>query len=284
MVSRPGRVPRILDRQPSPLGRVVPRRGTARERARSIAVGGHRRPGAHTQLEGGRIHTSGGRALGLRPAALRDQLWWLVGVAVLALGLLAPALLAVVASGGAITAMDVMSDAVEVTGIPWFVGGVASLNIFVWAAAAAVFLVAALGVWHTDARLAAFPATWGVLSAVVALDDRFLLHEVVLPYLGVPEEAVYLAYGVVAVVLLVGFASVLLAQPEAVILLLALVALSTSVALDVVGWDSTSRRVAEETAKMFGAVALLCFPSAIVVRRLRRMPPAAAGTNRVATD
>ncbi|MCF6743470.1 hypothetical protein E9529_04120 [Blastococcus sp. KM273128] len=73
------------------------------------------------------------------------QRGWLVGAMASGLVLAGLAPLAVLVSGGSVAAMDLMSDPVEVTGIPWFVGGVASLNQFVWAAGAAVFLLAAVG-------------------------------------------------------------------------------------------------------------------------------------------
>ncbi|MCF6506642.1 hypothetical protein E9549_04365 [Blastococcus sp. MG754426] len=215
--------------------------------------------------------TDGGRGPGAA-ARIRRQRGWLIAAVASGLAAAALAPLAALVSGGSIAAMDLMSDPVEVTGIPWFVGGVASLNLFVWAAAAAVILLAAVGLRHVDARLSAALAGWGLLTAVLTLDDRFLLHEVVLPYLGVPEVLVYLLYVVVVLALLAGFRSELAGQPEVVLLLLGLGALAASVGLDVTGWDSTVRRVAEETAKMIGATALLCFPSAIVVRHLRRLP------------
>lgn len=210
----------------------------------------------------------GGRGL----ARIRRHRGWLLGAVAFGLVVAGLAPLAALLSGGSIAAMDLMSDPVEVTGIPWFVGGVASLNLFVWAAGAAVFLLAALGLRHVDPRLSAALAGWGLLTAVLTLDDRFLLHEVVLPYLGVPEVLVHLLYVVAVLALLVGFRAVTAGQPEVVLLLLGLGALAVSVGLDLTGWDSTVRRVAEETAKMIGATALLCFPSAILVRHLRRLP------------
>lgn len=109
----------------------------------------------------------------------------------------------------------------------------------------------------------------GLLTVVLTLDDRFLLHELVLPHFGVPEIVTYAAYGVLAVVLAVAFCRVLLAQPETWLLFLAVVAMGLSVGLDLTGIDSTVRRVAEETAKMTGASALTLFPATVLVNRLR---------------
>lgn len=185
----------------------------------------------------------------------------------LALAGLAP--LAHVVTGGGITAMDLMSDPVELTGTPWYLGGVAALNLFLWAAAAALLLVAAVGLWTRERGLAAAMGAIGLLTVLVALDDRFLVHELVLPHFGVPEIVSYVAYGVLAAGLVAAFGRVLLAQPEAWLLVLALLGMGASVGLDLTGIDSTVRRVAEETAKMVGAVALTVFPATVLVNRLR---------------
>ena len=185
----------------------------------------------------------------------------------LALAGLAP--MAHVVTGGGITAMDLMSDPVELTGTPWYLGGVAALNLFLWAAAAALLLVAAVGLWTRERGLAAAMGAIGLLTVLVALDDRFLVHELVLPHFGVPEIVSYVAYGALAAGLVAAFGRVLLAQPETWLLVLALVGMGASVGLDLTGIDSTVRRVAEETAKMVGAAALTVFPATVLVNRLR---------------
>jgi hypothetical protein len=113
---------------------------------------------------------------------------------------------------------------------------VADLNLFVWAAGAAVYLLGALVLRHIDPRLSRAMAWLGAFTVVLTLDDRFLLHEVVLPYLpGLPEIVTYAAYGLVTAWLLAAYRDVLLRQPETVTLLLAVAALGVSVGLDVLG-------------------------------------------------
>lgn len=203
---------------------------------------------------------------------------WLAILLGLALAGLAP--LAHVATGGGITAMDLMSDPVELTGTPWYLGGVATLNLFLWAAASALLLVAAAGLWPQDRRFAAALGAIGLLTAVVALDDRFLVHELVLPHFGVPEVVAYGAYAVLAVGLAAAFGRLLLGRTETWLLALAVLAMGLSVALDLTGIDSTVRRVAEETAKMVGAAALTLFPATVLVRRLRAEEGARGATPR----
>lgn len=206
---------------------------------------------------------------GLRPAAVRRQLSWLLTAAALTLVLVAPAPLFAIASDGRIPVMDLMSDPAEVEPFPWYVGAVSDLNLFVWAAATAMYLLAAFGLRRAEPGLAATMAALSALTVVFALDDRFLLHEIVYPWLfGVPELVTFGVYAAFLAVILVVYRRVLLAQPEVVILLLGLVGLGLSLLLDAVGWDSTLRRAAEETAKMLGAIAWMIFPAAILLRRL----------------
>lgn len=195
----------------------------------------------------------------------------------LTLGLLLAALapLGHLVTGGGITAMDLMSDPVELTGTPWYLGGVAALNLFLWAAAAGLLVVAGVGLWPGERRLAVAMLVLGLVAVVVALDDRFLLHELVLPHFGVPEVVSYAAYAAGALVLTAALGRVLLREPAAWLLVLALAGLAASVALDLTGIDSTVRRVAEETAKMVGASALAFFPGTVLVGRLRQVRGAA---------
>lgn len=212
---------------------------------------------------------SGERVQG-RGNRLRLPLGWFAAAVGLGLTLSALAPLATVVSGGSIHPMDLMSDPVEVTGILWFVGGVASLNLFLWAACAALMTVAAAGLWRHDRALARGLAAWSALAAILLLDDRFLLHELVLPAIvGIPELATYGFYLAIALAALAVCWRPFARLPEFGLLLVALAVLSLSVALDLTGWDSDVRRVAEETTKMVAAALLASFPAAILVRSVR---------------
>ena len=94
-----------------------------------------------------------------------------------AVGLTSLALLADPVSEGRIGPMDLLSDPAEATGIPWCIGAVSDLNLFVWAAGAAIYLLAAAGL----PRLSGALAWLGALTVVFTVDDRFLLHEIVYP-------------------------------------------------------------------------------------------------------
>ena len=207
------------------------------------------------------------RPAGLRTRDLRAQLPWLGIAVVLTSVLVGMAWLASVVSEGRIPMMDLLSDPAEVEKIPWFTGAVSDLNLFVWAAGAALYLVAALGLRYRNRSLAHVVMWLGLFTVVLTLDDRFLLHEIVLPWLfGLPEIVVFAAYAVGAVVIVVTFRRVLVVQPELSILVLGLLGLGVSVFLDVFGPDADLRRVVEESAKLVGALGWALFqpPSSFI--------------------
>lgn len=191
-------------------------------------------------------------------------------VAGLALSLLAP--LGQLLTGGSVSAVELISDPVESHDIAWFAGGLASITMFLWAGAAALLAVGAVGLWRDERPLARALAALALLTVVVLLDDRFLLHELVLPHFGVPELVSYLAYALAGAAIVLVFWRVLLRYEASWLLALALVGMGLSVLLDLTGIDSDVRRVAEESAKMIGAAALVAFPALLLHRRLRRTP------------
>lgn len=83
-----------------------------------------------------------------------------------------------------------------------YVGWLAHLTVLTWAGAAATSLFAGflLRVGGSAAS-ATFLLALGSFTALLVLDDFFLLHESVYPRLGVPEEGVYITYGVLVLVL-----------------------------------------------------------------------------------
>lgn len=204
-----------------------------------------------------------------QPSRLPSPPWLALSVVTLlglAIGGLAP--LGHLVTGGGITAVELLSDPAELTEIGWYSGGVASLNMFLWAGAAALFLTGAAGLWRQDRRLALVLGWIGVLATVILIDDRFLLHELVLPHFGIPEIVSYAAYGLAGLALVgLGWRTLLRLQ-ESWVLAWALLWMGLSVLLDLSGIDSDARRVAEEMAKMVGATALLAFPALLLARLL----------------
>ncbi len=89
-------------------------------------------------------------------------------------------------------------DPTDVAGVPWWAGSISRLTNLCWAVAATVNILAAR-VSVTSGR-----RPWlllGGLCAVIAIDDTLLVHEEVMPSVGVPEAALLAAYPVVGLVL-----------------------------------------------------------------------------------
>lgn len=205
------------------------------------------------------------------PKRRGSSLCWLVAAFAVAALLLALGPLASALTRGRVPATALTSDPADVTGAPWYVGGVSDLTLFVWAAAATAFLIGALGMWGSARRTAVAFGWFGSLTLVTLLDDRFLLHEKVIPEkFGVPELAVLVTYGGVLGWLLVTFGADLLRRAERDILVVAVVALSVWLTLDLLDASSLSLRLSREAAKMLGAVCWASYPMAVVVGRLRR--------------
>ena len=115
-----------------------------------------------------------------------------------------------------------------------------SLNLLIWAAGAALHIVVGTAVRPRSPRLGA--ALWwlGGLTLLFALDDQFLVHEIFMPWIfGFPETVTFAIYAAMLAIIVLRFRGVLLGQPEASILILALVALGGSMTADVLGWEVT---------------------------------------------
>jgi len=147
----------------------------------------------------------------------------------------------------------------------WYTGFVSVLGVMAWAGVSAACLVLSLAAVPERRALLLL----GVLTAALAADDAFLLHEVVLPtQLGVPELlpiALYAlaALGVLALLHRSGRWDLQLS------FVLAGACLAGSILVDlVVPFDSANTRVTvvEDGLKVLGAVQLLALPTLIASR------------------
>lgn len=77
-----------------------------------------------------------------------------------------------------------------------YYGFVSNLGVMAWSATAAVCLFAALVLAAQRRRkaLIGFAASAGLLTGWLALDDALLIHEVVFPSFGIPQNAVLVLY------------------------------------------------------------------------------------------
>lgn len=139
--------------------------------------------------------------------------------------------------------------------VPLYIGFLSQAGIFFWSSSAAVsiFSAAAFTRQGTDNEIRGFLFASGILSLWLGLDDVFLLHEEFFPYFGVPEKAVYLAYGALMLCYLTKFRSVIL-KTEYVLLGLALFFFAASVGLDWVEPEVADIFLLEDGAKVIGIV------------------------------
>ena len=145
-----------------------------------------------------------------------------------------------------------------------YYGAASNLGVLVWTVGASVAAAAAFVLWRrgADRNETLFFAAAAILTGAVAVDDLYMVHEIVLPRLGVPQTLILAAYGAAGVAYLVVFRKRLLASGGWAFLL-AIVALGLSIGVDaVIKHQPEAIMVAEDAAKFFGS----CLWSAFHVR------------------
>ncbi len=113
-------------------------------------------------------------------------------------------------------------------------GLISNLGILLWWAAASITAFAALVAACLSSRLYEILALAmaAVFSAWLALDDLFMLHETVLPLIGLPQPATYALYGAIACAYIaLSWRVVLTASP--MFLLMAISSLGLSISIDI---------------------------------------------------
>lgn len=178
--------------------------------------------------------------------------------------ILAVVALIVAMSVAAITGLGVpprllFADPAAYAGEPPYLGMFSSLTVISWTtgAAFALFGAWAAGVETVDRKTLIF---MGSLTACLAIDDQFQLHETVGPeHLGIPQPVFFIAYALVAIALTIWHQPTIRRGPIAY-LAAAIMLLGLSVVIDMVGdalvlLDAVGAVVAiEEGAKLAGAV------------------------------
>jgi hypothetical protein len=153
---------------------------------------------------------------------------------------------------------------------PWL-GLFSNIGIFLWwmAGVVAVFTGLLLRLAPGQGTKSAFLLSWGTLTAILALDDFFMIHEWVVPtYLPLSDDFMFGVYFVVALFLLVIFRDEIIASPFP-IFLFALACFALSIVIDLIGpfrpvdWGLSARLVwnleyvVEDGLKLIGIVAWL---------------------------
>jgi hypothetical protein len=126
---------------------------------------------------------------------------WLADVAVALCGVVpATLILLLVYVAHRLTGIEIShftSDPLAIAKAPWYVGGVSTVGLLVWAATSAICLFAGYSRCG-DPAAAGFLRGAGWLTLVLLLDDSFMFHEVVAPQLHLAEKLVLAAYAIAA--------------------------------------------------------------------------------------
>lgn len=128
---------------------------------------------------------------------------------------------------------DMTRDVTAIAGIHPLTGILSSLGILLWWTSAAIYFFAAfVQRGHQGAAGVGFLVYSGCLSAYLGFDDLFLIHEYLAPiYLKVSERLVYVCIALATVVYLGRYRRILQGS-TGLLLLLALMCLAGSVAID----------------------------------------------------
>lgn len=155
-------------------------------------------------------------------------------------------------------------------------GAVSTLGIMLWSATAAVCLFAAvLYAGLQQKRACLFSLHGGVLSIFLALDDAYLLHEIVAPKLGIPQIVFMSLIGAAALSYL-GLHARRLKESGAWILAISLICFAISVGIDQI-FHSVHPLwiIAEDGPKFIGIVAWFLFHllahTQLVLRTMRQI-------------
>ena len=196
--------------------------------------------------------------------------------AVLLLSVYGPAVLVLILAlaGSLVTERpisDFTRDLASIAQVPPFIGLVSNLGILLWASAAATGLVTAAVLAKDQApqMLTRFFLWFGLLTSLLALDDFFLLHERMFPrFLGLPEEATLVIYGVLLLYILIRFRPVYRTMP-CFFLWAALVGFASSLLVDQVPEHIIPyHHLFEDGFKFLGISSWLAFVAQAAVRQL----------------
>lgn len=161
---------------------------------------------------------------------------------------------------GLSTVERLMRDPVATMNESATLGAVSHIGVLGWAVTAGVCIFTAAAARQRDVvgDRAGFLFWAGLLSAVLCLDDLFIIHERLGPeYLGVPETAIYAFYATAALLLLVRFRATVM-RTEVLLLLSAGTAMAVAIVVDCVPLAWFNRvgpvwlQLIEDGAKLLG--------------------------------
>lgn len=153
---------------------------------------------------------------------------------------------------------DLTADPNVIADQPFYIGLLSQLGLFFWSAAATLSFTFAFFSKRlvNDKVLTSFYVFSGVIISILMVDDCFMLHEDVLPGLGIPQKVVFLIYGILVSIYLMKFYKIILKTPF-ILLLFAFGGFSLSALIDLFFHFETSNiwdSFIEDGAKFTGIV------------------------------
>ncbi|NQZ96715.1 MAG: hypothetical protein HRU01_09415 [Myxococcales bacterium] len=209
------------------------------------------------------------RSIDLGDQFFRNRLPLCIGSAIGALGI---AGICVLASVTGSDLSELTRDVVAVVDTHLYTGALSTTGLMLWAAAAAICLLAASLVGRMAQHRSSmwFLLCAGALTTLLGFDDAFLLHERVFPtYLGLPQKGVYAVYIGMITAFLVGFMPSIL-KTDYVILAASLVFMALSVGMDEFLVYSRFETFVEDSCKFVGIVFWLTYFAWTSSRLIRR--------------
>lgn len=163
-------------------------------------------------------------------------------------------------------------DPLGFTDIPVYKGVLSNLGVLIWSAAAAVcfFTYGVIHRWSAGGVNSHFLLAGGLITALLALDDLFMLHEVVFPvHLGVPQNIVYATHAVLLLWFLVWYRSTIL-QTDYLLLALSFAGFGLSVGFDATAslYSVPGLYIFEDGGKLFGIVSWTAYFTLVSVRHI----------------
>ncbi|NLD72361.1 MAG: hypothetical protein GX649_06550 [Chloroflexi bacterium] len=159
-------------------------------------------------------------------------------------------------------------DPAAITDSLWSLGAQSTFGIILWAATTGILLLGGALLWPIAERRRSTWFLWasGALSLLLTVDDAYLLHEDVLPSIGIPELGVYALYLLVAAVYAAVFYRELLAS-DYLLLVASGLAIAASLVIDMVFQNVSI--FFEDGFKVYAAVFWLVFWTRTTVARVR---------------
>jgi hypothetical protein len=156
-----------------------------------------------------------------------------------------------------IAVAELTRDPISFTDLPLYTGSISNLGVMIWSGAAAIcfFGWAMVRPRSKERHVPQFLLSGGVFTTILALDDMFLLHEEILPGLGIPQNLVLGTYVLLAIGFVVRFRATIL-RTRYLLLVLAGASFGFSVLIDVlVGYGLIwPLFLLENGSKLFGIV------------------------------